>query len=87
MSSANEDNRPLSRRPTVIQPTEVIDYLDAELARAVIKCRQTARNMSKDELDKIVANFLLTTGIKLAVNGGLTPDEIQAIVKQVLESF
>ena len=83
----NEDNRPLSRRPVVIQATEVIDYLDGELARAVIKCRQTARNMSKEELDKIVANFLLTTGIKLAVNGGFNSDEIQAIVKQVLESL
>lgn len=83
----SEDNQPLSRRPVVIQATEVIDYLDAELARAVIKCRQTARNMSKGELDKIVSNFLLTTGVKLAVNGGFTSDEIQGIVKSVLESL
>ena len=83
----SEDNQPLARRPVVIQATEVIDYLDSELARAVIKCRQTARNMSKIELDKIVANFLLTTGIKLAVNGGFTHDEIKAIVTQVLESI
>lgn len=83
----SEDNQPLARRPVVIQPTEVIDYLDAELARAVISCRKTARNMSKTELDKIVANFLLTTGIKLAVNGGFTHDEIQGIVKQVLENL
>lgn len=81
----SEDNQPLAHRAKTIQPTEVIDYLDGELARAVIKCRQSARTMSKDELDKIVANFLLTTGVKLAINGGITPDEIQAIVKKVLE--
>ena len=83
----SEDNAPLARRPVVIQATEVIDYLDGELARAVIKCRQTARNMQKEELDKIVANFLLTTGIKLASNGGYSKDEIQAIVTSVLESM
>jgi hypothetical protein len=83
----SEDNAPLTRRPVVIQATEVIDYLDSELARAVIKCRQTARNMSKSELDKIVANFLVTTGIKLASNGGYTKDEIQGIVTSVLESI
>ena len=83
----SEDNAPLARRPVVIQATEVVDYLDSELARAVIKCRQTARNMSKTELDKIVANFLLTTEIKRAVNGGFTHDEIQSIVKSVLESL
>ena len=71
----------------VVQPTEVVDYLDTELARAVSTGRRTARNIPKGEYDKIVANFLLTTGIKLASNGGYTKDEIANIVKSVLESL
>ena len=67
-------------------PTEIIDHLDTHLAQAVSSARRIAKNVLTEEFDRIVSNFLITTGIRLALNGKCTKEEIQAIVTSVLES-
>jgi len=70
----------------VVSPTDVVDHLDTNLAHAVSTARRIAKNILTEEFDKIVANFLITTGIKLAINGKNTKAEIQAIVTDVLDT-
>jgi hypothetical protein len=67
-----------------IPASEVITFIDCELARAVSAARRIATNISKEQMDNIVANFLLTTGIRLASNGGMSREEIENTVRTVL---
>lgn len=69
-----------------VSATDVVDHLDTNLAQAVSTARRIAKNILTEEFDQIVANFLITTGIKLAINGKNTKAEIQSIVTSVLES-
>jgi len=69
-----------------ITPTDVVDHLDTNLAQAVSTARRIAKNILTEEFDKIVADFLITTGVKLALNGKQTKEEILAIVNSLLES-
>jgi hypothetical protein len=70
----------------IVKPTDVVDHLDTNLAQAVSTARRIAKNILPEVFDQIVANFLITTGIKLALNGKSTKAEIQSIVTAVLDS-
>jgi hypothetical protein len=68
--------------------TDIVDYLDTQLARAVSTSRRLARLVGgEEEFDRVVSNFLITTGIKLASSGKRSKDEIQAVVNSTLESL
>lgn len=70
------------------KPTDVIDYLDTQLARAVSAARRVAKLAGgEEEFDRVVSNFLITTGIKLASSGKRSKDEIQAVVTSTLENL
>lgn len=68
-----------------IPASEVISYIDSELAKAVSTARRIANNINKEQMDNIICNFLLTTGARLAHSGGMSREEIQEIIRSVLE--
>ncbi len=70
-----------------IKPSDVSEHLDTSLAGAVSNARRIAKNILTEEFDEIVVNFLIMTGVKLALNGRYTKAEVQTIVDSALASI